>query len=127
MADVDLKIDRATWDLCWDEDDPTTLAMIAGIDLVQQRVEIALRTFLGEWFLDEADGTDYWGKVFTDQPKTNLIEAMFRKRILDDEDIERLSSFSMTVDKRARSISISFDAVSTYGVLRVRDLQLVIS
>lgn len=112
--DVDLKIDSTTWDLIFDGD---TIDCVAGLELVTQRVLIGLKTFAEEELLVvlEESGTDWWNTAFTDRPKTNLIEAMLRKRILDDEDIERIDSFTMTVDARLRSLTVSFVAISTYG------------
>lgn len=121
MPDVDIKIDLTTGDIAWDGDE---LAMVAGIELVQQRVIIGLRTFLREWFLDESVGVDWWGTVFTDRPKTTFIEAMLRREILLDEDIERLASFSMVVDKRARQLTVTFVAISTYGVISASEVLL---
>lgn len=111
--DVDIKID-STGDITFSGD---SLEMVAGIELVTQRIIIGLRTFVGEWYADESEGTRWFQDVFTDQPKTNMVEAMLRKRILDDEDIESIASFSMVVDKSARTVAVYFTARSIYGTV----------
>ena len=117
MPDVDLKIDLTTGDLAWDGDN---LACVAGIELTTQRVITGLKTFAEEALLiiiDENGGTPYWTVIFSDRYKANLVEAALRKRILDDEDIERLQSFTMTVDGRTRTLTVHFVAISTYGLI----------
>ena len=121
MPDVSLKIDSTTRDLVWDSAG-TSLAMVAGIELVQQRLISGLRLFLGEWFLDETAGMAYYRDVLVNAPKTSIIEALFRRGILADPDIERIDSFAMSVDRRARKITVSFVAVSTYGVIAASEI-----
>lgn len=110
LADLDLRI--VDNDIAFDGED---LDMVAGVELVAQRVIIGLKTYAGEWFADETAGTRWFQDVFTDQPRSTIIEAMLRKQILDDEDIESLTSFSMVIDARARSVTVDFSARSTYG------------
>ena len=116
MPDVDFKVDVTTGDLAWDGD---SISCVAGIELTTQRVLTGLKIFAEELLLIVMDdvGTPYWQMVLTDQPRTNLIEAMLRKRILDDEDIERLDTFTMTVDTRTRTLTVSFRAISIYGLV----------
>ena len=116
MPDVDFKVDVTTGDLAWDGD---SISCVAGIELTTQRVLTGLKIFAEELLLIVMDdvGTPYWQMVLTDQPRTNLIEAMLRKRILDDEDIERLDTFTMTVDTRTRTLTVSFRAISFYGLV----------
>ena len=116
MPDVDFKVDVTTGDLAWDGD---SISCVAGIELTPQRVLTGLKIFAEELLLIVMDdvGTPYWQKLLTDQPRTNLIEAMLRKRILDDEDIERLDTFTMTVDTRTRTLTVSFRAISIYGLV----------
>lgn len=116
MSDVSLKVDSTTRDLVWDSAG-TSFEMVAGIELVTQRLIAGLRLFLGEWYLDESAGMAYYRDVLVNAPKTSIIEALFRRGILADPDIERIDSFAMAVDKRSRRITVSFVAVSTYGVV----------
>lgn len=119
MENLDLRLDATTDDIYLDGDD---LALLTGVDLVKQRIIVGLRLFLGEWFLEESGGMAYWRDVLCDQPKSNLVEAMFRRAILADEDIERLDSFSMTTDTRYRSVSVEFSAVSSQGRIQVSEV-----
>ena len=113
--DVDLKIDTAR-DLCFDGDD---IDCVAGIDLVKQRVVMDLRTFSTEplMLLFDEGGTDYYNYILVDQPRTTLVEALFRSRILGDDDIERIAEFAMAVDTALRKVTVTFKAISTYGVV----------
>jgi hypothetical protein len=49
---------------------------------------------------------------------------MLRRQILLAEDIERLASFSMSIDRHIRKLTVTFVAISTYGVINVVDLEL---
>lgn len=118
MANLDFWLD-ADGDIALDGDD---LVLVAGVELVTQRIIVGLRLFLGEWFLEEEGGMPYWRDVLCDQPKSALVEAMFRRAILADEDIERIDEFTMTADKTYRRVTVDFRATSRWGVVNVSEV-----
>lgn len=69
------------WDVALDDDGdlPEQTRHITGDELTLQRVGIRLRTFLGEWILDQFKGLDYLGwtqqKPVLTQEITNLVQA----------------------------------------------------
>lgn len=118
MADIDLALgtDR---DISVEDGD---LKLCAGVELVTQRVIVGLRLFLGEWFADEEAGTPYYRDVLVDQPKSNLVEAMFRRQILTDADIERIDSFTFETDRRYRQCRVTFSATSSQGKVNASEV-----
>lgn len=99
------------------------LALIAGVDAVKQLLLVGLRLFRGEWYLaEEQDGVPYYQNVLVNAPKSRVIEAMFRQQILASPGIERLKSFSMTIDRGARELSAEFEAVSVEGEVAIAEV-----
>ena len=114
--DLALGTDR---DISVESDD---LKLVAGVDLIAQRLIVGLRMFLGEWFLTPNDGMPWYQSVLINSPKSNVIEAMFRQHILADGDIESIRSLALTIDKRTRKLTADFEAVSGEGTVSVKDI-----
>ncbi len=83
------------FDVALDDDDdlPIRTRHISGTDLVLQRVRIRLRTFLGEWILDQFQGLDYLG--FTQQKPPNVVEItnLVRREIETTPGVDRVENF----------------------------------
>lgn len=82
-------------------------------DSVAQRLEITLRTFLGEWFLDTEIGVPYFESIFIKQQNKSAIDIVFQEKILSDVDVEGIVEFDSQLDKN-RNYSATFK-VSTVG------------
>lgn len=102
--------------------DGIDLKQIAGVDVVAQRVRVRLKMFRGEWMLDEAAGVPYYRDVFISAPKSRLVEALLRKEILSVDEIERIKTFTMTLDKTTRKLSVDFKAVSSEGIVAISEV-----
>ena len=106
----DLKLDSAG-DITKDGFD---FALITGDDEIAQRLQIKLRTFRNDWFLDTSFGIPYYQSVLKKNPDTNVIEAVFKSAILGVEgvaSIERLEFFYNT----PRSLTVEFTVRTVNG------------
>lgn len=103
-------------------DDRGDLAMVAGADCAAQLLGVGLRLFRGEWYLDTEAGIPYYQQVLVNSPKSRVIEALFRQAILSSPEIERLLTFQMTIDRRSRTLSLAFTAVSSQGIVAVSEI-----
>lgn len=73
-----------------------------------QRLTIRLRTFLGEWFLDEGIGVPYYQSVFGKQRNKTAVDLILQSEILKEEDVIEISFFNSEVDKVKRTYSLIF-------------------
>lgn len=77
---------------------------------VAQRLFIALQFFKSEWFLDENEGLPYFERILVKAPEDRVIRSVFAQVIEGTEGVERLQSFSYTID-RERKMRIQFSCV----------------
>jgi len=117
MAKIDLKLDGR--DIGVEDHD---LSLVTGVDRVKQRLLVGQRLFRGEDYLYPESGIPYWTQILTDQPRTSTIEAIFRQDILNDGEIDSITSFSMSDERATRSLTITYKAVSSEGVVNVDEV-----
>jgi hypothetical protein len=110
---ADLRIDTATGDVLIEEGEAL---LTSGIDSIRQHLEIRLRSFRGEWFLDERIGVSYFTDVFKKNPDQTVLNAVFAKIILDTPGVISLNSltFNLETDRR---LLVEFRATTEAGVL----------
>lgn len=90
---IDLKLD-ATHDLALEDGD---LALIDGPEQVAQSVDLSIRIWEGEWFLDRRIGIDYRGKVFGKNTHPVIRDAEIKSEILNVEEVEEFSNYTAEV------------------------------
>lgn len=95
-------------------DDAGMLVTIAGSNSdeeILQRVEIRLRFFKGEWYLNTDHGLPYFQDILgTKALDLNGVESLFRKAILDIEGIKELIETSIDYDETERKVNYFFQA-----------------
>lgn len=81
-----------------------------------QKLQIKLRMFLGEWYLDTTKGIDYlssiMGKNVNDLP---MIAAELKNAILNTDGVDSLLSFSVSYENVLRKLICSFSVKLTDG------------
>lgn len=83
-----------------------------------QHVRTRLQFYLEEWFLDLQAGTPYFQQIFTKPVNLANIESIFKIRILETPEVERLLEFSMDYESGSvRKLTVSFSAETTYGII----------
>lgn len=81
-----------------------------------QRLKIKLLSFEGDWFLNLNEGIPYHQKIFLKQTPKATIDLIFKRAILEEEDVLALLEFSSTIDARYRIYSLNFKIRSANGV-----------
>jgi hypothetical protein len=110
-------------DLFLDETGQLVLFAADDVDAIAQQLRIRFKFFKGEWFLDRRQGIPYFDKVLIKNPSTSILEAIFRRTILDTPGVESLESFRMTLDRPTRILTMDFVAATDTGeVLDTRNL-----
>jgi len=74
------------------------------MDCVNQRLQVRLRFFRGEWFLDQDLGTPYYEQILIKAPRDSIVRAVLGQVIRDTEGVETLKSltYSVGADRRMR-------------------------
>ena len=88
---------------------------ISGAAQVAQLVKCRLLTIFGEWKLDNSLGLPWFEAIFTKQVRPSDIEAAIANTIRGTTGVQQLISIDIDADYRARSLGISFTALSDYG------------
>ena len=101
--DDDLVINNGTFKLLNDE------ARVAG-----QSIEISLKTYLGEWFLNLEVGIPYFQSILKKGVDKSLPDSLFRRAILNSYNIEKIIEFQSSLEEGKYKIN-NFKALSLSG------------
>lgn len=103
---MDLLLDPLTNDLVFiNGQAPVTQSLV---DIVTQRLKIALNTFLGEWFLDETIGVPYFQQIFGKVRQKTTVDLIFQRIISGDKDVIEILSFSSEMPTGTRDYTMTF-------------------
>jgi hypothetical protein len=100
--------------------DPLTndLVLVDGLDAIAQDLTTRLRFFLGEWFLDQGVGVDFYGKVLVKNPSMPDIMPMFSKVITTTPGVKSITqALAWSYDGQARAMTLSCKADTIAGPL----------
>ena len=89
-----------------------------------QRLSIRLKTFKGEWFLDENLGIDYFGQVFGKNRKKATIDALLQSEIVRDAEVLQIAEYDSVYDNTLRKLNISFKIRTLDGFYAVVNLTI---
>jgi hypothetical protein len=109
---IDLFLDLVEHDLVVANYD---LVLVADADQVRQATKMRLLTIFSEWFLDTRVGIRYFDVVCTKNPDLSLIDSIMKATIIETPGIRELLSYSSEIDRARRTLTISFEANTTYG------------
>ena len=79
---------------------------------VAQRLLIRLRSFQGEYFLDEDYGVPYWQRLLGLKPTKSAIDLIFQQQIFDVSGVKEITFFSSTFQNRIYSLSFRVRVVT---------------
>jgi len=109
----DILIDPVTHDISLVNG--TTMVLCTELkDLTRQRVEITLKTYMGEWFANTIFGVPYFQTVFGKNTK-NAADIAFKTAIQGVEGVQELLAYESTLDNKTRKLTVSFKALGTDG------------
>ena len=100
MSDFRITTDNA-WDLVFTSG---RLEVIRGPDARAQRIRIALKHFMGEWFRDQNAGTDFFDKILGKSTELTR-RAEIRRRILEIPGIAEVTSIALRVNPTTRALT----------------------
>ena len=84
-------------------------------DTARQSLQIALKTFYGEWKLDNTIGVPYLQSILGQ--KTNLAHSsnLIRASVYGEKLIRSVTEFRTFLDNRTRTLTVTFKAVAVDG------------
>lgn len=77
-----------------------------------QRLVVKLKTFQGEWFLDQFEGIPYFQSIFGKNRSKEAVDAIFKRAITDEPEVASLISYQSTLDNFSRGLSVTFEVQS---------------
>jgi len=86
---------------------------VSFVETMTQKIRAALKTFLGEWFLDDSEnptvGLPYFQSLFADKiPTVELAEAIFIDALVNIEGVTNVESLSFDYDRETRLLRVTF-------------------
>ena len=84
---------------------------------IKQFLVSKLLTFYGECFLNENLGIPYFDDAFGKNPNLILIDAIFKKEILETPGVIELNAYSFSYDSKTRKANLSFTAQCIGGTI----------
>ena len=94
-------------------------SFVDGADQLRQHLQIRLRFFRAEWFLDENAGVPYFQQIFVKGTPLARVHSVITNEILATPDVSRLLAFSTNFDSRTRKLTVDFAVDSRYGQVNV--------
>jgi hypothetical protein len=88
-----------------------------GKEAVAQRIAIQLNTFRGEYFLDTQFGTPYYQTILRKGVSLTLIDSELKKVIRGVTGVLQLISYSSSLDRASRTLSVRFKARVDDGIV----------
>jgi len=85
------------------------------VEAISQHIRSRLRTFLGEYFLDERIGIPFFRDVFVKAPDLEIIRSIFSQGILNTPGVVQLTELRLDLDRSTRELSIAFEAIVDTG------------
>ena len=88
---------------------------IGGAEQIAQLVKCRLLTLLGEWKQDTSMGIPWFEGIFTKNVRPADIQLTIANIIRGTAGVQQLISIELDADYRARTLTITFTAISDYG------------
>lgn len=85
------------------------IVMVSDNDLIEQTVRQVLRTNLGEWWLNEDEGIDFY-VILTKNPNFDEIRDTINLGLQQVDETFIITDFECSLDNETRHLTISFTA-----------------
>lgn len=95
----------------------TDLQLVDEEKAVGQHLAQRLKTFTGEWFLDQRIGVPYLQQVLVKNPDPVVLDSVFKAEIINTPGIVELRSFDLQIDAGTRQLRLEFKAVTDAGTI----------
>jgi hypothetical protein len=83
------------------------LSLIYSPQNVAQQIEVRLRTFKGEWFLNQNLGIPFFTQILTKTRDKNRADTIFQNEVLKLSEVIKIDQFESNIDRRTREYTIT--------------------
>lgn len=116
---ADIYLDPVTDDIVVTND----IRFTAGVETVRQRIDLRMDLTKGEWFADKDAGVDYFGEILGREYDEQRTTAIFRKRLIETEGVDRVLTLTVNYTRSTRALAIYWEvAVGDEVVSGSKDL-----
>lgn len=85
------------------------LSFIENVDQIAQNLNIRLRFFRGEWYLNTLVGIPYYQYFFIKNPNQIQVDSFIKNEIYDTEGVTTINDYSSAFDAVTRNYSVNFN------------------
>ena len=85
------------------------MILIDGVSEIQQLVSSKLKTFMGEYFLDNTIGLPYFQVIFEKGVNPSIIYSIFLEALTNIDGIEEITQLDIDVDYQYRTGTIDIE------------------
>ena len=98
---------------------------LTGAEEVAQTIKTRLMLFLGEYFRDNTEGSDWFGKILGKGQGLDTAEAEIKKRIVQTQNVLSITGFQTDFDTSTRRMTISASVLTLWGEQRINTGSIV--
>lgn len=98
------------------------LELINGVDQIVQNIDVRLRFFLQEYFLDQTIGVPWFQEILRRNINIDQIESRLKLEILNTDGVTGIETFSVDFERFTRSLIINFNAVTSLGLTGAQEV-----
>ncbi len=86
------------------------LNLVSNVDQIMQHINIRLRFYFGEWFLDISKGLPYYTDVLKKDFDVGVVESAFKAQIVGTPGVTSLTKFDLVIDTK-RKLQVTFKVI----------------
>jgi hypothetical protein len=91
---------------------------VAGLEFTAQLVKNKLLTVLGEWQANPSLGLPWFSDIMIKAPDLSLVEGLILSSIKNTPHIQDVLSIQLNLNKNSRTLNVTFEALSDWGLFQ---------
>ena len=92
---------------------------------MRQSIQLELRTFRGEWFLDTTAGVPYFQEVFGPKKRElGEVDSIIKAAIMRVPEVNRILAYESSFADATRKFTVSAKVDTTYGPVDVEGVTI---
>lgn len=101
------------------------LQLLTGVDEVRQRVELKLRFFKGEWFLDRSFGVPWFQDILVRNPQLDVVRALLIRAIESEPNVDKVTQLVLDLNTERHLTIESVEILANENVINLENFQVV--
>jgi len=79
---------------------------------LSQKLKNKLKTFFGEWFVNQTLGIEYFQKILKKQVNLNQVGTILKKEIKNTNGVNKIINFKVDYDRNLRKFIVDFEILT---------------